>query len=360
MQLPEGSTAINPDELGFLAGCGIALLEDHERTIGNTAIANDIATVTPRRLIDLDRRLVRFMAGRRLMGWQALQPISDFAHRRGMTTSNLFILARPIIESAVARCVDRTAYSNAELHHACAALVLFVARQSNADLSDQTVFAAPAIESYIATRTDMSPASRGNLRSMLYRMSEVLLGTTGKGDISYALSAASPSEPYSDRERKALERWRAAQSVTRRPSADALFGLGFGAGLSASEVMTVTPADIEFETNDAGPESSVNVAGTRARRVLIDKDWNDSVVRAWQAHQNQALVFCPDRKGAGKNLITNFIARGGDVGLRPNTQRIRASYLVTHINAGDSVTTLIRIAGVKSLDALARYVRFVA
>lgn len=48
-------------------------------------------------------------------------------------------------------------------------------------------------------------------------------------------------------------------------------------------------------------------------------------------------LFCPKRKGTGKNLISNFIARGPDTGLRPTTQRMRAAYLVQHIEAGDSV-----------------------
>jgi hypothetical protein len=33
---------------------------------------------------------------------------------------------------------------------------------------------------------------------------------------------------------------------------------------------------------------------------------------------------------------------------------MRATYLVKHIEAGDSVTELMRIAGAQSLDALAR------
>jgi integrase len=274
-----------------------------------------------------------------------------------MTPPNHFILARPFIESAVARCADHTAYSNADLHHACGRLVLFVGTEQNVELTDAIVFAAPTIEKYIATLTDMTPASRGNLRSMLYRMAEVLLGTTGKGDMSYALSASSPSEPYSAAEVSAIKGWAGKQSDAREVNVAALIGLGFGAGLSASEIAGVRVSDVE---RDSDGSVHVSVTSGRYRRVQVDEQWRSEVDFALEYGSADDLFFCPKRKGTGKNLISNFIARGSDVGLRPNTQRMRATYLVKHIEAGDSVKELMRIAGVQSLDALARYVRFVS
>jgi hypothetical protein len=248
-----------------------------------------------------------------------------------MNTPNPFITARPFIESAVARTVDRTAYSNAELRHACSRLVLFVVTEGDLEPTDETVFAAATIETCIATLTDMTPASRGNLRSMLYRMSEVLLGTTGKGDMSYALSASSPSEPYSAAVVTAIKRWCGRQSGVRRASAAALIGLGFGAGLSASEIAEVRVSDVE---RGCPGSLYVSISGVRSRRLLLDEAWGSHLESALEARGADELVFCPKRKGTGKNLISNFIARGPDVGLRPNTQRMRATYLVKHIEAG--------------------------
>jgi hypothetical protein len=39
---------------------------------------------------------------------------------------------------------------------------------------------------------------------------------------------------------------------------------------------------------------------------------------------------------------------------------MRATYLASHIDRGDSMQRLMRISGVRSLDALPRYVKFVA
>ena len=268
------------------------------------------------------------------------------------------MIARPFIESAVARCVGRSAYSNANLHHACSRLVLFIDTETNLGLTDDAVFAAPIIEKYIATLNDMAPASRGNLRSMLYRMSEVLLGTTGKGDMSYALSSSSPSEPYNELEIAKLNAWFSGQG-DRRVDAAALLGLGFGAGLSSAEIVAVQPSDVEVESAGEVTSVAVSVQGDRSRRVVVDAAYAKFVLAAWEPRQKARWLFAPAREGAGKNLISNFVARGASDGLRPNTQRMRATYLVRHIAAGDSVTQLMEIAGVKSLDALARYVRFV-
>jgi hypothetical protein len=93
--------------------------------------------------------------------------------------------------------------------------------------------------------------------------------------------------------------------------------------------------------------------------VATDKAWefDAAVLRDERTHAD--WLFSAKRAVAGKNLISNCIARGPDVGLRPQAQRLRATYLVKHIEAGDSVKALMRIAGMASLDALARYVRFV-
>jgi integrase len=264
------------------------------------------------------------------------------------------------VDSAVRRCVERTAYSYADLLRACIGLAThLVAGSSGVELNDERVFSPLAIEDYVSSLTHMKDASRSNLRSMLYRMSEVLLGVTAKRNRGFALPSSDPSEPYSDGDLVRLERWYSAQTA-RTPDAAALLALGLGAGLSASEIGNVASSDIEFDSSKRSPRVYVFVSGERQRQVRIDEQWEPLIALALESRRDEVYLFRPKRKGAGKNLISNFIARGPDVGLRPNTQRMRATYLVKHIEGGDSVSELIRIAGVQSLDALARYVRFVS
>jgi hypothetical protein len=123
--------------------------------------------------------------------------------------------------------------------------------------------------------------------------------------------------------------------------------------------MAARVADVEQGDDEDGNQACfINVTGQRARRVQVDSAWAVDLGDALNERNDDEWLFCPKRDGAGKNLVTNFVARGGSRGIRPNTQRMRATYLVNHLEHGTPVVELMRIAGVQSLDALARYVRF--
>jgi len=59
------------------------------------------------------------------------------------------------------------------------------------------------------------------------------------------------------------------------------------------------------------------------------------------------------------NLVTNFVNRSRVIGVRPQSQRLRCTWIVHHLQSATPVVTLMRAAGVESLEALTRYVRFV-
>jgi hypothetical protein len=69
------------------------------------------------------------------------------------------------------------------------------------------------------------------------------------------------------------------------------------------------------------------------------------------ARLNAEWLFALVRRGGVKNLISNLVARGPDVGLRPQTQRMRAAYLVNHIEASESVAERCLPFSGKSLAA---------
>jgi hypothetical protein len=58
------------------------------------------------------------------------------------------------------------------------------------------------------------------------------------------------------------------------------------------------------------------------------------------------------------NLISSFVVRSSSMRVRPTSQRLRATWIVHHLSAGVPVATLMRAAGVESLEAFTRYVRF--
>jgi hypothetical protein len=58
------------------------------------------------------------------------------------------------------------------------------------------------------------------------------------------------------------------------------------------------------------------------------------------------------------NAITNFVNRGYSGGLRPSSQRMRATWIVCHLNARTPLNVLSTAAGLESIDALARFQPF--
>lgn len=79
----------------------------------------------------------------------------------------------------------------------------------------------------------------------------------------------------------------------------------------------------------------------------------DDAVRA------ERYIFRPDRQGTWRNVVSNFVSSVPRE-VRPQPQRLRATWIVSHLDAGTNVLTLMRAAGVDSLEAFTRYIRFVA
>ena len=76
-------------------------------------------------------------------------------------------------------------------------------------------------------------------------------------------------------------------------------------------------------------------------------------------------LFRPDSdERTGKNAVSNLVTaarRGGNPDLpRLTPQRMRATWLVRHLNAGVRPDVLLRFAGLDDLGSLDRYLRHLA
>jgi integrase len=263
---------------------------------------------------------------------------------------------RSLVTAAVAKCKGKTAYVADDLMQATTRLAARVHEQPELELSRRVVFAPATIERFIAEGLlHYAPASRGNRRSMLLRMSEALLGDSALRVRLAPMPASTASAPYTKEEIAELRAWVRLSTGPRRKNAMALVALGFGAGLSASEILGVTRRDIVAE----GTKALVTVRGARPRTVLMERAWSDKLLRAVAKLEPGDWVFGNGRTTSGKNLVTNFIAKTATAGLAPNTQRMRATWIVGQLQAGVGAVPLMRSAGVASLEAITRYVQFV-
>lgn len=191
-----------------------------------------------------------------------------------------------------------------------------------------------------------SDASLGRRRAVLLRVAEAL-GVAERA--MPPLYGSEPSAPYSAREVAELRMWSAVQQETRRTSARVLLALGVGAGLTSSELCAVRACDI----SDDG--DWVAVAGSRARTVRVEGEWRE--VLAAELHGGDAPVFQPSVRWY-PNKISDFVRSTRGDQLRPKPQRMRATWLVRQMERGFPVQDLLYAAGVKSLDALARFERY--
>lgn len=165
-------------------------------------------------------------------------------------------------------------------------------------------------------------------------------------------TTASPSKPYPVDEQGAIRRWAEHQPNTARSrSACAIAALGLGCGLSGTEMMEVRVRDI-VTLNDG--LLGVQLAD---RTVPVLADWHDelSKARARTAAPQDYLV-APRRTVRGAAGITAALRDLGHGS--PNSQRMRATWLLAHVNASTNIYTLMGAAGLSAPDFIRRLATF--
>lgn len=170
------------------------------------------------------------------------------------------------------------------------------------------------------------------------------------------LSPSNAAAPYSDRDLVRLRNWANSQSTPfRRTNAAVLLALGAGAGLSASEIGRLRIGRLRVDA--AGVV--VDVDSERMRTVPVLRAWEEVLIERAAALPPGSYAFRENHTVEYPNLISSFVVRSGTMTVRPTSQRLRATWIVTHLRAGTPVVDLMRAAGVESLEAFTRYVKFV-
>lgn len=261
------------------------------------------------------------------------------------------------VRSAVADCMDRTPYRAAVLLHAVKAYVHWCWQTACVQLDRDLVFSRFQVEEFIVT-TDASwtPVTKANIRSQLLRVCEVLGGPEAGVRLS-PLPKSEPLAPYSRAEIIRFRAWAASQTTAaKREDLAALFGLGFGAGMSAGEVAEASPEDVTVD--DHGVLVRVSGGPRSERFVPVLAEWESHVIDAVEQSAGRRYLFKPGRSMSTKNTVTDLFRRCSPVAPRLQSQRIRGTWIVGHLAARTPIVPLIEAAGVESLEALTRYLRF--
>jgi len=262
------------------------------------------------------------------------------------------------VRSAVTRAVPSTTYGASKLFSAVTPFVHW-AWKAGHHLDDVTIFDRWLIEEFIATAcpTTWSQATKGNQRSVIFRVAEAVLGMDARTPRVLPLTAADPSRPYTAAEIVALRSWARSQSTELlRLNATVLLAFCAGAGLAAEDIAGVRVRDVRLHDDGS---VTVLVPGRRGRRVTVLASWEGDAAACVVGRDPGEFVLVPGRTdGVFKNVCTQFVSRTTGV-IKPSSQRLRATWLVHHLTIGTPVKVLLEAAGIGSLNALTRYVQFV-
>lgn len=263
---------------------------------------------------------------------------------------------RGFVTHCVESCTGHTAYDDQDLNIAATKLCAWAWETAGFDLRVDVVFRRDVIGHYIATGAgEYKPAGRGNLRSQLLRMSEILLPETTQQRLT-PLPPSDPTRPYKPKEIASLLAWAEWQSTAaRRANARTLLSLGLGAGLSAVEIGHFRIRDIRIDEDGV----VAHVQGDRERDVPVLRAWESNLIDRYRQLDGDRWAFRENHTDFYPNLVSNFVNRSKATVVRPQAQRMRTTWLVTHLTAGTPLAALVSAAGVESLAGLGRYLRFV-
>jgi integrase len=219
------------------------------------------------------------------------------------------------------------------------------------------IFSPPVIDRFTSQGLPQyTKAGRNTMRSRLRRMADVLLGDEREPDRERPMGNSDTVRPYSQAEIAALYSWATGQPDGERySSAMTLLALGLGAGLTGSEIARLKIGDIQVD--DKGV--IVHVAGTRPRDVPVLREWEGMLLERVTGRDAGSWAFREGREGENRNLVTDFAARSrGEVGLQ--ARRMRATWIVHHLDAGTPLAALLVAAGFQSAEPLGKFVKFSA
>lgn len=140
-------------------------------------------------------------------------------------------------------------------------------------------------------------------------------------------------------------------TLTKRQNAWGLLGLAGGAGLRAEEIVDITVGDIDVTNGRV----FVNVPGPNARRVPVRHAWARVLLRSVETRAAADSVFRgPHIEEYRPRIIQTFLT-DHPARVRPTPSRLRAGWLVHHIEQGVPIQVLKELGGFRTYDTLTRY-----
>lgn len=260
----------------------------------------------------------------------------------------------PFVHASVADTLESGEREAGALYSAASAFVLWCWQSKALPLTRTRIFRHSLVEEFVhLAMQGYVRGSRATMRSSLQRMLEAL-------NPSEALLARRPiprslaTVPYSPAEVAELHSWAQGQATSnRRRDALALLVLGLGAGLVTRELLEVTAND--FHHASSGLVVTIRTGRIRTTPVLAE--WQRTAERVLSEVDADKLFFRPGRSGSHSGQVADFMQRARTtLDVRP--MRMRATWLLHHLEQGTPPRELLRISGLKHLAALDKAIQY--
>jgi hypothetical protein len=223
------------------------------------------------------------------------------------------------------------------------------------------IFEPETVQAYIDEAIDgKTDGTRRNYRAWIIRVAEVV-NPDRNAIRSKPLNGRGMEPPYTAGDMVVLRRWSEGQSTQyRRNGAQTLIALGAGAGLSAIEIAHLRREYVEL-LPDGAVEVHVHIDGDFKRSVIVASPFDSQLAELVAPLDGNRMVFLTDRTRTVNDVVSAFTSK---LAVPPGTpqvtvRRLRNTWLVNHLTNRVDVSTLMRAAGLESLESISRLAMFV-
>jgi len=226
-------------------------------------------------------------------------------------------------------------------------------------LDAKLLFRRKTIEAFtqqMAKKKSLSHGTLRNYRSMLLRISEVLNPELNPSPMK-ALNDRSSVPPYAEKEKELLQFWAHSQRTDALgQKARAMLSLAAGAGLRTREIAQLRKKDV-LRDGEGILLTVTDHTGTRLIPMLAR--WEPMLGRVVEeVESDEAWVFGSASRGLSKNMLSKFAA-DSEGAIRPRVDRLRATWLVDHLQARTNMRALMIAAGISKFENLTRYLQYI-
>lgn len=232
-------------------------------------------------------------------------------------------------------------------------------------LDAKQLFTVPMVLSYVANGipADRSEGTRQNYKSKLMRVCEVI-----NPDLVIRVPGRKRTEgvePYSPSDIVRLRNGMANQATAHlRRNGCLILALSLGAGLSAVDLRYLTVGDIEITGSgidiNAPGDPDVTRSSLVPRKVTMLAQWEWLLLEHLDLEHPDRFAVMPNRAyRTDRNMLANFSEYTQVRNIRLSTQRLRATWLVHHLEIGTPPLVLMNAAGLRSTESFSRYMKHV-